>query len=111
MDNSAARSAVRANKRFPTFVQAINRINPTDASSTSEAIFVGPASWSLSSVMREGDWIFWRGVRSGQSRSASAANAWRAWGHIIPGFNRATTSQPLLPRLNAPGFQRTVLPG
>jgi hypothetical protein len=50
-------------------------------------------------------------MRLGHNRLASAAKAARACGHAMPRFSRATVSQPLLPPLNAAGFQMTALPG
>ena len=54
MENSVARSAVRAINRFATFMQAIARISATQAISSSEAFLVGPASSSWSAIMRKG---------------------------------------------------------
>ena len=54
MENSVARSAVRASKRFATFVQEIRRIIATHAISTNEPLLDGPASSSRSAVIVEG---------------------------------------------------------
>ena len=47
MENSVARSAVRAIKRFATFVQAIRRISATHAISTSEPVLGRPGEFVL----------------------------------------------------------------
>ena len=109
MDSSAARSVVRAIRRFATFVHAISRTSTTAPMNISEAFLTGPASPSCSEV-RLGRKEF-PTPASFVRRSASMANAARARGHETPGFSRATVPQPLLPGLKAAGFQRTAWPG
>jgi hypothetical protein len=77
----------------------------------SEAFATGPVRASRS------DLICVRGLEGSgrpgvdERRFTSASNAARACGHVIPGFNRATVFQPLLPSENFAGLQRTVSRG
>ena len=104
---------MRASKRFATLVHAIKNTNTTAPMNISEAFLTGPASPSWSEVMlgRRLELSVTATARFGDRRSTSTANAARACGHEMPGFSRATVPQPLLPGLNAAGFQRTALPG
>src|SRR5262245_52821992 len=97
--------------RFATLVEAINRISTMPAINSSEAFATGPVRASRR------DLIFGRGLEgsrrpgAGERRFASASNAARACDHVIPGFNRATVVQPLLPSENAAACQRAVSRG
>ena len=98
MDSSLARSAVRAIRRFATFVQAISRISATPAISTREAFFAGPASSSLSGTSL-GGLLSVPVLFAGHNRSASATNCDCARSHVVPGLSRAMVVQPKFPPL------------
>src|SRR5262245_57132079 len=109
--NSEVRSVIRAMSRFATLAQAINKISAVPAINISEALATGPVRASLR------DLILGRGLEGSrrpgadERRFASASNAARACGHVIPGFNRATVLQPLFSSENFAGSQRTVSRG
>src|ERR1035441_7044237 len=107
MESSAARSAVRAIRRFATLVHAINRTSTTLAMSISEPFFAGPASPSRSEISLGRGLALAAFPRFGERRSTSASNAARACGHAMPGLSRTTVSHPLLPAENTAGFHRT----